>query len=336
MSQANIPNITPNITLTRDDSINLLLSSIALEELGLAHIINAEAEKIQYIVGTIPGLSTPASLSDLLLVDASVKSILQESIKKEILLNSKLETIVSVIPGSTGTGGVGPTGPPGPTGATGVGGTGLTGATGATGVGVTGPPGPTGATGVGGTGLTGATGATGATGVGVTGPTGPTGATGVGVTGPTGTTGATGSSGVTVTSSSAKVLSFIQQTVAPGDPYVFDANIVINGTDITHVVGTPNVILSPNQTYLIISYLEGFQMPSEGIGYALRLDGTTLLGSHVGNGGAVGVETQLSGSYILTTGAGLNVLQMYNDRASDTTSASDGVPGASLTIVRLL
>ncbi|MED0970837.1 hypothetical protein [Bacillus paramycoides] len=40
MSQANIPNITPTITLTREDAINLLLSSIALEELGLAHIIN--------------------------------------------------------------------------------------------------------------------------------------------------------------------------------------------------------------------------------------------------------------------------------------------------------
>ncbi|TCP69435.1 hypothetical protein [Baia soyae] len=44
MSQANIPNISPNINVTREDAINLLLSSIALEELGLSHILNAEGK----------------------------------------------------------------------------------------------------------------------------------------------------------------------------------------------------------------------------------------------------------------------------------------------------
>lgn len=48
MSQANIPNITPSITISRDDALNLLLASIAIEELGMGHVINAEAEKIQY------------------------------------------------------------------------------------------------------------------------------------------------------------------------------------------------------------------------------------------------------------------------------------------------
>ncbi|MNR39838.1 hypothetical protein D3C85_1580760 [compost metagenome] len=82
MSQPNIPNISPNITLTRDDAINLLLASIAMEELGLGHIINAEAEKIQYAVGTLPGLTIPATISELLVVNQSVQSTLQETIKK--------------------------------------------------------------------------------------------------------------------------------------------------------------------------------------------------------------------------------------------------------------
>ena len=45
MSQPNLPNITPAITLSRDDAINLIISSIAMEEMGLSHIINTEGEK---------------------------------------------------------------------------------------------------------------------------------------------------------------------------------------------------------------------------------------------------------------------------------------------------
>lgn len=161
LSQANIPNITPLITITQSQVANLLLASIAMEELGLSHIINAEAEKFQYVLGTLPGLTgPPATISDLLNVNASVVNTLREITKKEILLYNKLNSVLtaSFIASLTG-----------PTGATGV--TGLPGATGADG---------------GGTGTTGATGATGATGVGITG------ATGVGLTGATGVTGATG------------------------------------------------------------------------------------------------------------------------------------------------
>ena len=159
MSQSNIPNITPIISVTRDDAINLLLSSIALEELGLSHIINAEGEKIQFALGTLPGVtSPPATISDILLVNQSVRNTIQDLTKKEFLLQNKLDSILST-PIS-----VGPTGPTGPTGpSTGV--TGTTGATGATGAaGVTGATGAIGATGA--TGATGVTGVTGAPGTG--------------------------------------------------------------------------------------------------------------------------------------------------------------------------
>ncbi|AWX58432.1 MULTISPECIES: hypothetical protein [Brevibacillus] len=75
MSQANLPNITPTITLTRDDAIHLLLSSIAIEELGLGHIINAEGEKLQFILETLPGVTAPpATISDLLNINQSVQT----------------------------------------------------------------------------------------------------------------------------------------------------------------------------------------------------------------------------------------------------------------------
>ncbi|MCL1698251.1 MULTISPECIES: hypothetical protein [unclassified Lysinibacillus] len=96
MSVPNIPNITPSITISRDTAINLLLSSIALEELGLAHIINAEGEKLQFALGTLPGVTPPftPTISDLLLINSSINSTLQNVVKNEMLLQFKLENIL--------------------------------------------------------------------------------------------------------------------------------------------------------------------------------------------------------------------------------------------------
>ncbi|QGU47097.1 collagen-like protein [Bacillus velezensis] len=119
MSQPNLPNITPVVTLSRDDTINLLLSSIAMEELGMAHILNAEGEKIQYALGAIPGLTgPPSSLADILNLNESVRDTLDSLMKQELLLGSKLDSISNI---PTLAGPTGPTGAIGPTGVTGVG-----------------------------------------------------------------------------------------------------------------------------------------------------------------------------------------------------------------------
>lgn len=99
MSQANIPNITPTISITVGQTVPLLLASIALEELALAHVINSEAEKIQFILGTLNTSVTPPpiTLSGLLTLNDSVQTTLQAAIKKEMLLQFKLENVLDLI-----------------------------------------------------------------------------------------------------------------------------------------------------------------------------------------------------------------------------------------------
>ena len=99
MSAPNIPNITPVISLDRDDAINLLLSSIAMEELGLSHILNAEGEKIQYLLGGMPGSAPPArpSVEQMLAMNESVRQTLDTAMKHEMHLQSKLETVIGLL-----------------------------------------------------------------------------------------------------------------------------------------------------------------------------------------------------------------------------------------------
>lgn len=167
MSQPSFPE-TPDVT--REDVINQILSSVAMEELGLSHIINAEGEKLQYILGTIPGLAGPAAtIEDLLDANESVQNLLQSASYNQLFLKSKMQQALASSEMAGPTGATGPTGPAGDPG------------------GPTGPTGPAGATGpIGPAGAQGPTGAPGPTGD--TGPTGPTGAQGsTGATGPTGT-----------------------------------------------------------------------------------------------------------------------------------------------------
>lgn len=85
MSLPNIPNITPKIDLKRHDVVSLLLASIALEEIGLSHILNAEGEKIQAVLKHSP------QLESLLLVNKSVERTMRDAIKTQMLLQFKLE-----------------------------------------------------------------------------------------------------------------------------------------------------------------------------------------------------------------------------------------------------
>jgi hypothetical protein len=93
MGMPNIPDIKPEIDITFEETIKLLLASIALEELSLAHIMNAEAEKIQEVIKCSSG-----KLDSLLMIDESVERILKDVIKKEMLLEFKFENVLELIP----------------------------------------------------------------------------------------------------------------------------------------------------------------------------------------------------------------------------------------------
>ncbi|UOQ49154.1 collagen-like protein [Gracilibacillus caseinilyticus] len=346
MSQSNIPNITPDITLTRDDAINLLLSSIAMEELGLSHILNAEGEKLQYVLGTLPGLTTAASISDLLAMNESVRNTIGALTKKEYLLENKLETIIStpIYVGTTGptgatgpagptgpagaTGATGPAGPIGPTGATGATGPagpiGPTGATGATGpAGPTGPAGATGATGPAGpTGPAGATGATGPAGpigpagaTGATGPAGPIGPTGAtGATGPAGPIGPIGPTGATGATGPAGGLSQYAYTYNLGAQVVpieadviFDSNGIFT-SGITHAPGTSQILVTTPGDYEITFSVSGVE-PNQ---FSLFLNGAPVAGTVYGSGAGT---QQNNGQAIIAISAG-DVVTLRNHSSS--------------------
>ncbi len=101
MSMPNIPDISPSIDITRDDAVNIMLSSIGMQELSLAHIVNAEAEKIQFALGTLKTgesqtTSEVASLEEIMAINASAKSMLRDVIKNQLLLTMKMEDTVEL------------------------------------------------------------------------------------------------------------------------------------------------------------------------------------------------------------------------------------------------
>ena len=98
--------------MTKDEALTMIIASIAMEELALSHIVNAEGEKLQYILGTLPGGCKPcADTPEILAVNKSIKELLNTVMQNQLLLKGKLETALEAI------GPVAPPEIPGPCGA---------------------------------------------------------------------------------------------------------------------------------------------------------------------------------------------------------------------------
>ena len=92
-----LPTFPKDTGLTRDDAINQILSSIAMEELGLSHIINAEGEKMQYILGTLPGVNSHnpgVTIDQLLQANESVREFLETVSYNQLFLKRKMRDIL--------------------------------------------------------------------------------------------------------------------------------------------------------------------------------------------------------------------------------------------------
>ena len=354
MSLPTFPPIEP--PLSREGSINEIISSIAAEELSLSHILNAEGEKLQYVLGTLPGLEAAAALDEVMQVNQSVQETLSSVMEQQMLLTGKLASAMSapILPGPTGatgaTGATGPaegpvgvTGPTGPTGADGpTGPTGAAGPTGTTGpTGAQGPIGPTGATGATGatgpTGAVGATGATGATGsagangaVGVAGITGAAGA--AGATGPTGASGPTGATGpnLTATAGFAANTQGSSVLVALGGSPIPLPNAQVLSPDITANTGNTVFTVATAGTYQIsyhvnttVALLMGTRLVINGVNSIPSTINPVVSTSNFENQ----IKVTLPANSTIT-------LQLFTTIAGTAILVSGGA-GASLTIIRL-
>ena len=82
----------------REAAISQIIATIAMEELGLSHILNAEGEKIQFVLGTLATtrpLSGGVTIADLVELDNTVAATLQAAATNMTALTDTLRVAVN-------------------------------------------------------------------------------------------------------------------------------------------------------------------------------------------------------------------------------------------------
>ena len=94
-----MPSFPPNgADMTREEALTMIIASIAMEELALSHILNAEGEKLQYILGTLPGSGACVCPRDVLDVNKSVTALVEVVTQNQMLLKNKLSQVLEFCP----------------------------------------------------------------------------------------------------------------------------------------------------------------------------------------------------------------------------------------------
>lgn len=86
----------PNPDFTQEQALTMILSSIALEEAALSHIMNAEGEKIQYILSRTSCGS--ADVKDVLAVNKSAADLLELILQNQMILKNKMDKVLEHLP----------------------------------------------------------------------------------------------------------------------------------------------------------------------------------------------------------------------------------------------
>ena len=91
MSMPKLPN--PNEILTKDEALNAILTSIALEEIALAKILTAESEKIEHATKSI-NPKDKDQMEMLLKINCSVSDVIEKLNDLQFMLKGKLRLVV--------------------------------------------------------------------------------------------------------------------------------------------------------------------------------------------------------------------------------------------------
>ncbi|WNC14247.1 hypothetical protein [Brevibacillus brevis] len=97
MTLSDLTDLAPLMKLERSEVIHLLLTSIAMEEMSLSQLMNAEGEKIQRFLER-----EDVSLEEFLRVNQSVERMLRSIVSKQILLQFRLDHVLELESNSAG------------------------------------------------------------------------------------------------------------------------------------------------------------------------------------------------------------------------------------------
>ncbi|MCL1918021.1 MAG: hypothetical protein FWG14_06865 [Peptococcaceae bacterium] len=89
-----MPEIPKTEKLTCEQTINMILLSIAMEELALSHVLNAEGEKIQQALDLVKCHKRDCDIQKLLDINESVSSMIAQISDLQIILKSKMQLAI--------------------------------------------------------------------------------------------------------------------------------------------------------------------------------------------------------------------------------------------------